>query len=77
MGLVVGGEVDRQVGAADLLPDDLLDEELLFGPHRNGLEVAAQTAGGELHVGREEAVELQERLLVEDDAIEVLGPCTR
>ena len=71
--LVVLREEDLAV-IPDLLGDLGRDEELLFEPHRHGLDEVLEAARGDAQVGHQDALELEHRLVVEGDVVEVRHP---
>jgi hypothetical protein len=72
--LVVGGEVDgRRLGDAagfERLGDARRDPELLLEPERHRLDEGGEAARRHRQVGLEDAVELEQRLVVEDDPVQ-------
>jgi len=73
MGFVMVGKQDFAL-ESQVLPDVLLDPELLLDPERYGFEKRAQAAGAVLRIGLKETLELDERLFVEDDEVQVRYP---
>ena len=55
------------------LSDQVLLEQLLLDPDRQGVPERREATRREGEVGLEQALELQERLVVEGDVIDVLG----
>ena len=74
---VVLGEEDRPLVGLELLADDRGHPELLVEPHRHRLAEGVERAREGGDVGREHPLELQERLVVEADRVELLGPDAR
>ena len=73
MGLVVCGEIERtRVAAPQPLVDLPRQVQFFFQPLRHGVEKREEPAGGEGEIGFEEPLELEQRLLVEDDGVEGL-----
>ena len=69
--VVFGGKVFQ------LTPEQRLLEELLSQPDGHGHGERAEASRGEGEVGLEEALELQERLVVEGDVVDLIEPHTR
>src|SRR5437868_11598733 len=72
MGLVVLGEEDLPRRDSQLRGDDSLDPQLLAEKVAHRLREAARGAREPAQRHREDALELEHRLLVEDDGVEVL-----
>ena len=71
--LVVVGEHDRRAdAAANPAPDQPGLLQLLAEPHRHGRDEAREPGRGVREIGFEQPLELAQRLLVEDDIVEVL-----
>ena len=70
---VVLGEEDRPLVGPQLPADDRRHPELLLDPHRHRLAERAERAGEGGDVRRQHPLELQERLVVEADGVEVPG----
>ena len=70
---VVLGEEDRPLVGLELLADDRGHPELLVEPHRHRLAEGGEGAREGGDVGREHPLELEERLVVEADRVELLG----
>ena len=68
----LAGDVDAGHVARQVVAQHLALEELLARPHGEGGGKGAKAARGERQVGLEQALELQERLVVEDDVVDVL-----
>src|SRR5262249_18226364 len=73
VGLVVLGEEDLLARDAEVARDDALDPELLAERVLHRLREAPPRFGESAKRGREDALELEHRLLVEDDRVELLG----
>ena len=56
-----------------LLTDQVLHPQLVQQPGRHGVAEDLPRLRHHLHGGRQDALELDERLLVEDDVVEILG----
>lgn len=56
----------------EFLGQQILLEQLFLQPHRNGGLERGKAPGRERHIGFEQALELQERLVVEDDEVDVV-----
>src|SRR5206468_5942758 len=72
--LVVLGEEDGALVAAERLADLVAREELLLGPHRHGRQEGAEPARRDAAVVLEQALELEQRLVVEADVVELFRP---
>jgi hypothetical protein len=57
----------------DLLREEILLEQLLLEPDRQRLAERGESARRECQVGLEQALELEERLVVEGDVVEIGG----
>src|SRR6267142_2968034 len=68
---VVLGEQDLPF-VLELLPDQLRDPELLPQPHRHRLGEGTEPSWKCRQIGREEPLELQERLVVEPHVVQIL-----
>ena len=78
MGLVVAGEHDPPpVAAAQSLPDDARQAELVLQPYRHRFEELTKAGWRESEIAFQQAVELEKRLLVECDVIQLLRPDAR
>ena len=73
MAHVVLGEQDRALVGPELLADERRHPELLLDPDRHGLAERAERPREGGDVGGEHPLELQERLVVEADGVELLG----
>jgi hypothetical protein len=71
---VVLGEEDGPLVGLELLADERGHPELLVDPQRHGLAEEPERAREGRDVGGEHPLELQQRLVVEADGVELLGP---
>ena len=63
----------RKSQALQLTPEEVLLEQLLANPQRHRHREAAIAARRKGEIGLEQALELQKRLFVEDDGVDIAG----
>jgi hypothetical protein len=66
--------VERGIDTLQLVDQPLLLEQLLAEPYRHGLQIRAEPARSECEIGLQQALEFQERLVVEDHVVGVTQP---